>query len=282
MILNLGLVLEGGGMRGIFTSGALDCLLDNSIEFPYIIGVSAGASNGLSFASKQRGRGRFCDIDALAKYRYIGLRYLLSQRCIMDYKFLFGNLPLKIYPYDFNTYMNGGRFVFVATNCLNGAPEYIEKPSTLPGLLDVCRASCSLPFLCPIVKVGGVPMLDGGISDAIPLRRAIADGYKKNVLILTRNRGYRKRDEFQHLPFFVYAKYPKLRKALADKSGLYNASMDFVDELEQKGEVVVIRPRNKIEIDRLSTNIAALEALYDEGYRCASESVKNILKINSQ
>lgn len=280
MLLNMGLVLEGGGMRGVFTSGALDCLLDNSIKFPYVIGVSAGASNGLSFVSEQRGRGRFCNIDALVKYRYIGIKYLFSQRCIMDYKFLFGDLPVRIYPYDFDTYMRSGRFVFVATNCLSGLPEYIEKPATLPRLLDVCKASCSLPFLCPPVKIDSTPMLDGGITDAIPLQRAIADGYKKNVLILTRNYGYRKKAEFKHLPFFVYAKYPNLRNALADKSDLYNTSMDSIERLEKEKKVVVIRPRKRTVTGRLSTDIPALESLYEEGYRCASEAIDDILKIN--
>ncbi len=280
MILKTGLVLEGGGMRGVFTSGVTDCFLDNHIEFPYIAAVSAGASNGLSYASKQRGRSRFCNIDALEKYRYIGLKYLITQRCIMDYKFMFGDLPTKVYPYDFNTYLNAGRFILTTTNCLTGEANYIEKPRTSEQLLTVCRASCSMPFVCPIVNVDGVPMLDGGIADAIPIGKAISDGYKKNVVVLTRNKGYRKPIEFQHLPFFVYSKYPKLREALKRKSYIYNDTITFIEELEERGEIVVIRPQEEIKISRLARDTSALQALYEEGYKCAQLAIEKIKNLN--
>ncbi len=141
------LVLEGGGMRGVFTAGVLDCLLDEKIYFPRVIGVSAGSSNGLSYASRQRGRARFCNIDALANRKYIGLKYLFTNRCIMDYDYLFGELPRRVYPYDFDAYLKSGDFELVATNCRTGKPDYLEKPKTFAATLaaGVVQSALRLP-----------------------------------------------------------------------------------------------------------------------------------------
>ena len=117
----MGLVLEGGGMRGVFTSGVLDCFMDNNLYFPYTIGVSAGSSNGLSYTAHQRGRAKYCNIGAFEHHNYIGLKYLFTQGCIMDYDFLFGELPLELYPFDFDSYFKGGQMTIVATNCLTGS-----------------------------------------------------------------------------------------------------------------------------------------------------------------
>lgn len=274
--MNLGLLLEGGGIRGVFTAGATDCFLDNKIFFPYVIGVSAGASNGLSYASRQRGRARKCDIDILSERNYIGVKFLFSQGCIMDYDFLFGELPKKILPYDMGAYLKSGRFVLVATNCLTGKAAYFDTPVGSDDLLLKCRASCSLPFACRMVYVGGVPMLDGGIADALPIRRAQSDGYEKCVVVLTRNKGYRKSEKFSRLPGFVYSKYPELRKALATKNARYNASLSYIEELESAGRAVVIRPESPLKVNRLERSAERLEALYREGYSCAERALGRI------
>ncbi len=277
--MNLGLLLEGGGMRGVFTAGATDCFLDNGILFPYAIGVSAGASNGLSYASRQRGRARKCDIDILAERSYIGLKFLFSRGCIMDYDFLFGELPKKISPYDMDAYLKSGRFVLVATNCLTGKAAYFDTPRDIDDLLLKCRASCSLPFACPMVEVGGVPMLDGGIADALPIRRAQSDGYEKCVVVLTRNKGYRKNEKFSHVPRFIYPKYPELRRALASKNARYNRSLYYIEELERAGKVVVIRPESPLKVNRLERSAKRLEALYREGYACAERALGRIREL---
>ena len=140
------LVLEGGGLRGVFTCGVLDCFMDKGIHFPFTVGVSAGACNGLSFMSGQRGRARASNIDLMDKYHYIGFRYLLTQRCIMDFKLLFEDFPERIIPYDYNAYFsNPDRFVMVATNCLTGKAEYLEERSSSARVMDIVRASSSLP-----------------------------------------------------------------------------------------------------------------------------------------
>ncbi len=279
--MKLGLVLEGGGMRGVFTAGATDCFLDNKLYFPYVIGTSAGSSNGLSYVSRQKGRAKFCNIDALSR-NYIGLKFLFTQKCIMDYQFLFDELPKKVYPYDFETYLTSKtRFVLVATNCETGKPIYFDTPQTFDSLLSACRSSCSLPFVCPIHYNDNIPTLDGGIADAIAINKAIKDGFSKCVIILTRNAGYRKTEKFLGLQEIFYRKFPRLREALRTKSQRYNETISFIEELEKRGEIVVIRPENPIDVGRLSSDEARLEALYDEGYRLAQNAIEKIAKLNA-
>lgn len=262
-----GLVLEGGGMRAIFTVGVLDYFMDNNIWFPYTIGVSAGASNGISYASRQRGRSRFSNIDLLKKYNYIGLRHFLRGRGYIDLKYLFYIYPDLYYPLDYETYFKSkDRFVMVTSNCLTGKAEYYEEKQDPDRLVDICRASCSLPVLCPVAYVDGVPMVDGGVCDAIPVQRAIDDGFKKNVIILTRNKGYRKEDKDFYLPGFIYRKYPAIREQLKYRYRHYNEVLDYIDELEEQGKAFVIRPENKIEVGRTENNPNKLADLYDEGY----------------
>lgn len=276
MLEKTGLVLEGGGMRGVFTAGVLDCLMDQKIYFPYVIGVSAGASNGLSYASRQRGRAHFCNIDIQETHPYTGLRFMLSQGCVMDYDYMFGELPKSVYPYDFKAYASSGRFVLVATNCLTGKAQYFENPDSMDKLLNICRASCSMPYVSTVVDVEGVPYLDGGVADAIPLQRAILDGFKRNVVVLTRNAGYRKREIFPVLMSFIYSRYPNFVKALKSKNDLYNKAVGFVEELESKGEVFVIRPQRDLRVNRLERNRGRLEALYREGYSVAEANIENL------
>ena len=238
-----GLVLEGGGMRGVFTCGVLDYLMDRDIRFPYTIGVSAGACNGLSYASRQRGRAKYSNIDLLEKYNYIGLKHLLKKRNILDFDLLFNEFPEHILPYDYETYFaSPERFVMVTTNCLTGEANYFEEKKDKNRVIDIVRASSSLPIVCPIAYVDGIPMLDGGIVDSIPLQRAISDGYTRNVVVLTRNRGYRKDSKDIRVPSFVYRKYPKLREALGRRCAVYNEQLEMVERMEDEGKIIVIRP----------------------------------------
>ncbi|MDU1890557.1 MAG: patatin family protein [Dysgonomonas sp.] len=266
---NIGLVLEGGGMRGVFTCGVLDYFMDNGITFPYSIGVSAGACNGLSYMSGQRGRAKYSNIDLLAKYKYIGLKHFIKKRNIMDFDLLFHEFPENIIPYDYNSYFASPyRFEMVTSNCLTGEPEYYEEKENKERVIDIVKASSSLPIMCPIAFVDEIPMLDGGICDSIPVNRAISQGYKKNVVILTRNKGYRKESKDIKIPSFVYKKYPAMRKALGNRNSLYNNQLDLVDQLEEKGEVFVIRPLKPITVDRIEKDINKLTDLYEEGYEC--------------
>lgn len=274
---DMALVLEGGGLRGVFTCGVLDCFMDNGIRFPFTVGVSAGACNGLSYMSGQRGRAKASNIDLMDKYHYVGFKYLLTQRCIMDFKLLFEDFPEKIIPYDYDAYFsNPDRFVMVTTNCLTGKAEYFEERQSSARVMDIVRASSSLPFVSPVTYVDGVPMLDGGIVDSIPVQYAMDQGYDKLVVVLTRNRGYRKKNGSMPLAKAMYREYPLLQKALSQRNAVYNRTMEQVERLEDEGRIIVIRPVRPVQVGRMEKDTAKLAALYDEGYDVASRFISDL------
>lgn len=267
-----GLVLEGGGMRGVFTCGVLDSLMDRGIRFPYTVGVSAGACNGLSYMSGQRGRAKYSNIDLLEKHHYIGFKHLLLKGNIMDFDLLFDEFPNRIIPYDYEAYARTEeRFEMVTTDCLTGRACYFEEKRDPKRIIDIVKASSSLPFVCPKTLVDGRKMLDGGISDSIPVERARELGYDRLVVVLTRNRGYRKRDRSSFVPPIYYLRYPALRKAIRLRNLIYNKHITHVEELEERGEILVIRPERPIEVDRMERDTSKLLALYEEGYALASQ-----------
>ena len=267
-----GLVLEGGGMRGVFTAGVLDNLMDRGIRFPYTIGVSAGACNGISYMSEQRGRAKYCNIDLLEKHRYIGFKHLLLKGNIMDFDLLFRRIPEELYPYDYEKYaMQKGVFEMVTTSCKSGKACYMEEKHNPRRIIEIVRASSSLPFVSPIAYVDGEPMMDGGVSDSIPLLRAQELGYTNSIVVLTRNKGYRKPEKPTTIPPFMYRKYPELREAIRTRNTVYNRQIALVEELEARGELMVIRPIKPIEVDRMERNTQKLTALYEEGYECAAK-----------
>ena len=274
---NTALVLEGGGLRGVFTCGVLDCFMDKGIRFPFTVGVSAGACNGLSYMSGQRGRAKSSNIDLMDKHHYVGFKYLLTQGCIMDYKLLFEDFPEKIIPYDYEAYFaNTDRFVMVTTNCLTGKAEYLEEKSDSKRVMEIVRASSSLPYVTKITYVDGVPMLDGGIADSIPVEYAKSQGYKRMVVILTRNKGYRKNEKQLPVPKVIYRKYPELRKTLASRNAQYNRTMEMIERLEEEGSLTVIRPVHPIEVDRMEKDTDKLRALYQEGYELAESFLTSL------
>jgi predicted patatin/cPLA2 family phospholipase len=271
------LVLEGGGMRGVFTCGVLDYLMDHKISFPYTVGVSAGACNGLSYMSHQRGRGRYSNIDLLAKYKYIGIRPLLKRRGLIDQQLLFHRFPDRILPYNYKAYAeNPNRFEMVTTDCVSGKACYWEEKLDEKRIIDIVKASSSLPYACPIIYVDGKPMLDGGIVDSIPLMRAYGQGFDDCVVVLTRNRGYRKSDKEVMVPRFIYKEYPRLRVALRNRNKIYNEQLEMVERLEDEGKIKVIRPMKPIVVDRMETSVRKLTDLYEEGYACAKRMFEGI------
>ena len=261
------LVLEGGGMRGVFTSGVLDAFMKHDLTFPYIVAVSAGACNGMSYVSHQPRRARISNIDYLARYKYIGLRHLVTQGCIFDRELLYDKFPNQYLPFDFDTFFSSPMtFEMVTTNCLTGQPMYLSERHDRQRALDIVRASSSLPYVSKIVNVDGIPMLDGGIVDSIPLQHAIDMGHPTNVLVLTRNRGYRDTGKDMKIPRFIYRKYPRLRVVLSRRLAAYNAQLEYVERMEDEGRVICIRPERPMEVDRIEKDIAKLERLYEEGF----------------
>lgn len=264
---NTGLVLEGGGMRGVFTSGVLDAFMKHGVYFRHVVAVSAGACNGMSYISRQPRRARLSNIDFLTQYGYIGWRHLLRQGCIFDQELLYDKFPNEYVPFDFDTYFQwSATFEMVTTNCLTGQAEYLTESKDRQRSLDIVRASSSLPYVSKIVMVDGIPMLDGGIVDSIPVMRAIETGHRQNVVILTRNKGYRSKERDRKIPAFVYKKYPRLRVALSRRVAAYNEQLELVERLEELGKVVCIRPQRPMEVGRMEKDIGRLERLYQEGF----------------
>ena len=269
------LVLEGGGMRGVFTSGVLDAFMKYDVYFPYIVAVSAGACNGLSYMSRQPRRARISNIDMLAKYNYIGLRHLVTQGCIFDPELLYDRFPNELIPFDYDAcFANPSIFEMVTTNCQTGRAEYLTETSDRQRLLDVVRASSSLPFVSKIVPIDGVPMLDGGIVDSIPVMRAFKSGFSKVVAVVTRNWGYRHTSKDHKTPYFVYKNYPRLRVALSHRIEVYNEQLALVEQLEQEGKIVCIRPERPMEVGRIEKDTDKLERLYEEGFTLGEKFCK--------
>lgn len=264
---NTGLVLEGGGMRGVFTSGVLDAFMKHGVYFRYVVAVSAGACNGMSYISRQPRRARLSNIDFLTQYGYIGWRHLLRQGCIFDQELLYDKFPNEYIPFDFDSFFQrSATFEMVTTNCLTGQAEYLTESNDRQRSLDIVRASSSLPYVSKIVRVDGIPMLDGGIVDSIPVMRAIETGHPQNVVVLTRNKGYRSKERDRKIPPFVYKKYPRLRVALSRRVAAYNKQLELVERLEELGKVMCIRPQRPMEVGRMEKDIGRLERLYQEGF----------------
>ena len=265
---NTGLVLEGGGMRGVFTSGVLDAFMKHEVYFPYVVAVSAGACNGLSYMSHQPRRARWSNIDMLQKYDYISLKSLIVNGSIFDPELIYERFPNEFFPFDYDAYeKNPATFEVVTTNCRTGRAMYLTERHDHRRLTQLIRATSSLPFVAHITRVDGIPMLDGGIVDSIPVLRSIDTGHQENVVVMTRNRGYRSSEPDIKIPKFLYGEYPRLRVALSRRTAAYNEQLDLVERMEDWGEIVVIRPQKPLEVGRITEDVAKLERLYEEGFQ---------------
>ncbi|MBQ5407665.1 MAG: patatin family protein [Prevotella sp.] len=265
---NTGLVLEGGGMRGVFTSGVLDAFMKHEVYFPYVVAVSAGACNGLSYMSHQPRRARWSNIDMLQKYDYISLKSLIVNGSIFDPELIYERFPNEFFPFDYDAYeKNPATFEVVTTNCRTGRAMYLTERHDHRRLTQLIRATSSLPFVAHITQVDGIPMLDGGIVDSIPILRSIDTGHQENVVVMTRNRGYRSSEPDIKIPKFLYGEYPRLRVALSRRTAAYNEQLDLVERMEDWGEIVVIRPQKPLEVGRITEDVAKLERLYEEGFQ---------------
>lgn len=274
---NTGLVLEGGGMRGVFTTGVLDAFMKHDLYFRYVVAVSAGACNGVSYMSHQIRRARIANINMLGQYDYIGLKNLITQRSIFDRKLLYDEFPNKLVPFDWETYSkSGAEFEVVTTNCHTGRSEYLSEYKNPQRLNDIIMASSALPFVSSVVEVDGTPMLDGGIIDSIPIQRAVDTGHDFNIVISTRNMGYRSKGHDMKLPHLIYDEYPRLRVALSHRIEAYNEQLEMMERMERWGEIVVIRPERPLEVGRVTRDTDKLERLYEEGFRLGEEFLLNV------
>ena len=230
------LVLEGGATRGVFTSGVLDLLMEKEIYTSHVIGVSAGACNALSYVSRQPGRTRDCMIPKEKDLGYYyGIRDFVKEKSIMNMDMIFDRYPKEIYPFDFDTYFKSEiECQLVTTNCVTGKAEYMTERKDRERLMKICRASSSMPLLTPIVNVDGVPYLDGGLADSVPIRRAESMENEKIVVVLTKNAGYRKQTVskgMQKIYRRAYRSYPALIRTIFRRSFEYNKTMNYLDQL---------------------------------------------------
>ncbi len=267
-------------MRGAFTAGVLDFFLEKNMKFPYVIGVSAGANNGANFVAEQHERSKRIFIKHSQDKRYMGLNRVIKEKSYIGMNFLFHDLPYEIDPFDFNTFASSEtEFKVVVTECKTGMPKYLSHKDYDPEFFikKVLRASSSLPLLCPPVYINGKCYLDGGISDSIPIRKAIADGYKNNVLILTRDKSYRKKpSKLQRVLKFKYRKYPNLIEIIQRRHIRYNEKLKYIEKLKNENQVFVFRPEEEINIQVLENDPDEMLELYQRGYQIATERFANL------
>lgn len=282
--MKTGLILEGGAMRGLFTAGVMDVLMEHSVEFDGAIGVSAGAAFGCNYKSRQIGRvlrynTRFC-----SDKRYGGLRVLLKTGNIYSTDFCYGEVPVKYDPFDFETYGNNPmEFYVVATDIETGEAVYHRYEGTEPSGFDWIRASASMPLVSQIVEIDGRKMLDGGIADSIPVQYFEQLGYEKNVVVLTRPSGYQK-EKNKVLPLICkkYKAYPKLVEAMENRHERYNETLGYIRQQEQAGKLFVIRPEESIPVRRVEKDPERLKAAYEMGRKTMERQMDEVMEFLGQ
>ncbi len=273
-----GLVLEGGGMRGIYSAGVLDVFLDQGIHFDGVIGVSAGAIHGCSFVSGQKGR----SIRYYKKYcsdkRFMSWQNFLRTGDMVGVDFCYHELPEKLEVYDYDAFDRSGTAFYVGcSNLETGKAEYLQI-TDMKGQIDYLRASASLPFVSKTVQVNGMKLLDGGCSDSIPVAAFRDMGYRRTVVVLTRHKGYVKKPEITWMNGIVYRKYPRFVQTVNQRHVHYNQTIRQIEEMEAAGEIFVIRPSQELTIGRMEDDPDKLQQVYDIGRTDAERQIQELLR----
>lgn len=283
--MQLGLVLEGGASRSLFSCGAMDALLEENIYANYVIGVSAGIAYGTSYVSRQLGRSLELSLKYMHDKRYMGIRHLLNpeKRSYYNMAFAFKEIPEKLVPYDFEAFTQYSRETAVIAGISNmntGKIEYRRLPTDDWDLhLRLLWASCALPFLFQPEKIDGQLYMDGGICDPIPFKKAMSDGCNKIITILTRERTYSKHSDFStRLASRFFKNYADFSNALLKRPEIYNASRDELFDMADRGEIIVIMPTDTSGYKRTERRPEKLQLMYDEGYRAAKNMMPEIKK----
>lgn len=275
----VGMVLEGGSMRGIFTTGVLDTMLENNIEIDGIIGVSAGALFGINYFSKQKGRAIRYNKKYLGDKRYISTHSLLTTGNLVNKDFTFYKLTKELDPLDNETFMNSNKdFYVTTTNIETGEPEYL-KINNVYEQLEEFRASSAMPFASEIIEINNKKYLDGGISDSIPLDKCISLGYDKIIVVLTQPLGFQKPplDNKQlKMVKLKYHKYPNLINSMQQRYIKYNNTLEKIIDLENKKEIFVIRPSKKINLDIKNTDPSKLDEIYNMGINDCDKIINDL------
>ena len=274
------LILEGGGTRGFYSAGVFDAFVDAGIMFPYIIGVSAGAANALSYISGQKGRNRQIVEKYVGNPKYVSKRNLLFHRSLFGMEFVFHEVPQKHIFIDWEMFNKQNiNFLTGAFNCETGQTVWFNKSDITPSL-DAVMASCSVPLLSSIFKYQGLKLLDGGIAAPIPIEKSISDGNTFHVIVLTRNQGYQKNAfKYEFVLKMIYKKFPKLIETILNRHDIYNRQLALCEQLEKEGKAVIIRPKKPLQVkESYDRNIKKLLELCDEGYDEAKEIIEMLLQ----
>lgn len=273
-----GLILEGGGMRGVYTGGVLEKFLEEEVFVDYIIGVSAGACNASSYVSRQMGRNREVTIGYVQHPDYISVKNLFLKRELFGMNLIFDEIPNQLVPFDYDGFQRATEeFVVGTTDCLTGEAVYFEKRDHPKDVLAIVRASSSLPFMSKPVEFEGRLLMDGGVADPIPIQKAFEDGVDKPIIVLTKEKGYRKkRNSFARLMPAFYRRFPGMIKSMENWSLKYNETMEFIEQLEKEGKVLIIQPSKFVKMTGMERDVEKLNELYELGYRDAEEKLQTV------
>lgn len=275
------IILEGGTFRPMFSCGVMDALLDHGIDFDYVIGVSAGITDGVSYVSKQKERSYRILMDHRHDKRYIGMRNYLTDRSLFGLKFAYETLPAEILPFDWETYLNNPARVLVGvTNAGTGEAEYLDGKK-LDKKSTMLKATCAIPFVFPAIEMDGKKYYDGGIVDPIPVKKAQADGEERMLIVLTRPKGYRKTLSKANIAAarILKKKYPKLVKPLLTRHEAYNETVAYCEKLEKEGKAVILRPTEEVQIESMEKDLQKIDRIYRFGYELAVQNLDKIKEI---
>ncbi|MCP1144697.1 patatin-like phospholipase family protein [Lysinibacillus endophyticus] len=275
---NCSLILEGGTFRTIYTAGILDAFLDHNLMMPYIVGISAGAINACSYVSRQKERTYRVLADYRNDKRYMGFRNFIKEKSLFGLEFAYDIVPNQLDLFDWDTYKkHEGTVLFGVTNAITGNIEYMNALE-MDKKCTMLRATCAIPVLFPEIKMNDTPYFDGGLADPIPIKKAIEDGYKKHVIILTRPHGYRKHLDRQSkwVMRLLRKKYPKLVEQMAVRADKYNQTVEFCEKLEQEGKAMIFRP--EFPLNSMEKNVLNLRQGYEMGYKLGNEKLAQLVQ----
>ena len=277
--MKFGVVMEGGASRTIFSAGVTDVLMDEKIYPDYFVGVSAGVAYGASYISKQRGRNEEFTRKYMGSGKYMGAKYLLKPKnhCYYNLPFAFDKIPNELVPFDYKTFADfDGEFMAGVTDIVTGEAKYLPVPAD-DFKWKVTVASCALPILFRPVEIDGALYLDGGIADSIPYKEAIREGCDKIIVIITRERDYRKTDEgaVKYMKY-IYRKYPRVVELMQSRAKRYNEERDEMNRLEKEGKLFIISPRDTTGVKRTEGNWQRLGPLYRQGIEICREMMPQI------
>lgn len=283
MVMKTGLVLEGGGKRGIYAAGVLDVLLENNIWADGLIGTSAGAVNGCSYVSNQYERNLRYNIRFAKEKRYMSIYSLITTGNVVGTDFAYNILPNKLEVFDYDAFEKSPVAYYVTcSNVETGKAEYIQCKSLRGKNMDYLRASASLPYVSQIVEIDGKKYLDGGICDSIPLKAFQDMGYERNLVVLTRPRGYIKKPENNLLANLYYRKYPAFVTALRNRYAVYNRTLKYIEQQENQGNILVLRPSESIRVGRMEQDPERLKQMYELGKNDAGQMLDAIASFLSK